>query len=243
MKIAVLEDDDAQAELLLQWLEDAGHQVKRASECRQFLQDFSAYLPDLAVLDWQLPDGSGVDVLTHLRAKLASKIPVLFTTQRGAEADIVAALQAGADDYLVKPLRHREFSARLHALGRRAGIQDHAEIIIVGPFTIDRRREVILLDGEPVKLTQKDYSVALCLFQNMGKALSREYLLKTVWGVEAGLDTRTVDVHVSRVRWALKIGPENGFIIKTIYQHGYRLEWLAGGDESRPDSSRDLPAD
>jgi len=226
VKILILEDDDAQAELMCQWLKDAGYTVKRASECQQFLAVYEQYLPDLLVLDWELPDGTGIDVLETLRGKYSNNVPVLFTTQHDAEGDIVTALQAGADDYLIKPIRHKEFQARLRALSRRAGIRDESSTFVAGPFNIDTRKKVISLNGEAVKLTQKDYAVAECLFHNLGKALSREYLLKTVWGVEADLDTRTVDMHVSRVRRALKIGPENGLIIKTIYQYGYRLEKL-----------------
>ena len=148
----------------------------------------------------------------------------MFTTQRDAEEDIIAALKAGADDYLIKPLRHGELMARLSAVSRRSGIDDATQDIQYGPYTIDTKTERVLVDNEPVKLTRKDYLVAVCLFENLGKVLSREYLLKTVWGVEAGLDTRTVDVHVSRVRRSLNIGPHRGYMIKTIYQHGYRLE-------------------
>ncbi len=227
MKITLLEDDEAQAELLLQWLADAGHEVDHAANCEQFTKGFDKFLPDMAILDWELPDGCGVDMLKVIRGRFDSPIPVLFTTQRDAEEDIVMALKDGADDYLVKPLRHREFSARLQALSRRAGIKDGSEVIVEGPFRIDTELQRVTLNDEEIKLTQKDYAVTLCLFQNLGKALSREYLLKSVWGVDAGLDTRTVDMHVSRVRRSLKISPENGFIIKTIYQYGYRLEKIA----------------
>ncbi|WP_086932963.1 response regulator transcription factor [Agarilytica rhodophyticola] len=227
MKISVLEDDDAQAELMSQWLTDAGHEINHSANCKQFIESFALFNPDLAILDWELPDGTGVEVLETIRQRFDSHIPILFTTQRDSEEDIVNALKNGADDYLIKPLRLREFSARLAALGRRAGIKNDSDLITEGPFVIDTKAEIVMRDGEPVKLTQKDYAVTVCLFKNLGKALSREYLLKDVWGVNAGLDTRTVDMHVSRVRRALKIGPENGFIIKTIYQHGYRLEKIS----------------
>ncbi len=224
MKISILEDDDAQADLMQQWLSEAGHAVSRATTCAQMRVLLPESLPDLVILDWELPDGTGIEILGDIRRGHQRDVPVLFTTQRDAEEDIVLALKQGADDYLVKPLRFNEFTARLQALSRRAGIKAPSDVVREGPFEIDTRKETVSVNGQMIKMTQKDYAVCLCLFENIGKALSREFLLKSVWGVEVGLDTRTVDVHVSRVRRALKIGPENGYVIKTIYQHGYRLE-------------------
>lgn len=224
MKISVLEDDNAQAESLIQWLGDEGHEVQHSATCSDFQAKVSLFLPDFVILDWELPDGSGFEMLKLLRSSLLCDAPVLFTTQRDAEEDIVAALTAGADDYLIKPVRKKEFNARLSALSRRAGIKQQSDVLIEGPFRLDKCEKAIYFDDQVVKLTQKDYAVALCLFENIGKAMSREYLLNVVWGVNAGLDTRTVDVHVSRVRRSLKISPDNGYIIKNIYQYGYRLE-------------------
>ena len=225
MKIGLLEDDPAQANLLISWLEAEGHHVIHASTSADFLVQNQQHALDMAILDWQLPDMSGLEVLTLLRQKHDSKIPILFSTQRNAEEDIVRALKKGADDYLTKPVRKGELIARISALGRRAGIQDSSNVIELGPLLLDVQKETISLNGAAVKLTRKDYLVALSLFQHQGKVLSREFLLKAVWGIE-GLDTRTVDVHVSRVRRSLQIGPEMGYAIKTIYQHGYRLEKL-----------------
>jgi len=123
-----------------------------------------------------------------------------------------------------KPLRHQEYCARINALSRRAGVDQNLDSIKEGPFVIDTLSQMVRNEGNEVKLTQKDYALCLELFTNIGKALSREYLLQSVWGVNSGLDTRTVDMHVSRVRRALTLGPETGYIVKTIYQFGYRLE-------------------
>jgi len=224
LKIAVLEDDPAQAELITTWLREEEHQVVHADRCKSFLDMFLRESPDLIILDWQLPDGSGIDVLETIRGRLESKVPAIFCTQRNAEEDIVKALKLGADDYLTKPLRRAELMARIQALGRRAGFKKPDSVLNLGPICVDTEKKTITIDGKPAKLTHKDYAVAHCLISNQGKVLSREYLLKQVWGVDSGLDTRTVDVHVSRVRRALGIGPDIGFIIKTVYQHGYRLE-------------------
>ncbi len=224
MNIGFLEDDPEQARLICAWLVSAGHQVEHRDRGSDFIEACRQNAFDIAILDWELPDQTGIDVLQTLRKKDKHGLPILFTTQRDTEEDVVTALNAGADDYLIKPLRQGELMARLEAMRRRAGIESPTDIITLGPIKIDKRSQTVYLDDKPVKVTQKDFDLAVHLLSNMGKVLSREFLLKSVWGVEAGLNTRTVDVHVSRLRRSLKINPDMGYRIKTIYQHGYRLE-------------------
>ncbi len=224
MNIGILEDDPVQAELVCDWLRAAGHDVVHETLGQSFIAVCNRETFDMVILDWELPDQTGIDVLTLLRNNHKNNLPVLFTTQRDTEQDIVTALNTGADDYLVKPLRKMELMARLEAMRRRAGIVSPDDIITVGPITIDTHDKTILVDNKPVKVTQKDYDLAVFLLSNIGKILSREYLLKKVWGVDSSLNTRTVDVHMSRLRRTLNINPDMGYCIKTIYQHGYRLE-------------------
>ena len=224
MRIGYLEDQQSQAALVISWLEARGFGVWHADNGRDFLRLLVDNPVDVLILDWQLPDMEGVDVLQNVRQQLKLKAPVVFTTQRDAEADIVRALQAGADDYLVKPLRQAELLARLEALGRRAGVSNPDAVIEVGSVVIDTNTEQVLVNDNVVKLTPKDYKLACCLLSNVGKLLSRDYLLKEVWGIDVPLNTRTVDVHVSRVRRALNLVPEMGYCVKTVYQLGYRLE-------------------
>lgn len=224
MRIGYLEDEQSQAELVKSWLLGEGFEVNHADTGREFIRLLTDNPVDMLILDWQLPDMEGVDVLASVRNQLNSNVPVIFATQRDAEADIVKALQAGADDYLVKPLRKGELLARLDSLARRAGVTNNDSRIELGPITLDNAAQIVTVNGEVVKLTPKDYQLACCMLRNVGKLLSRDYLLREVWGIDASLNTRTVDVHVSRIRRSLNIGPEIGYCIKTVYQHGYRLE-------------------
>jgi two-component system, OmpR family, response regulator RegX3 len=229
VRIAYLEDDAAQAELIRHWLTDAGHSCSHCSNGRDLMSLLRRDSFDLLLLDWEVPDMSGVSVLEEVRSA-GNRIPVLFATQRDDEASIVGALGKGADDYMVKPVKQAELLARISALGRRAGIEDAAqeEAFTLGPWQIDRARRTITVDGAPAKLTDKDFELASYLFQNVGKLLSRGHLLEKVWGIMTPIESRTVDVHVSRIRRSLHIRPEQGYRIKTVYQHGYRLEPVNG---------------
>lgn len=221
MKIWLLEDDAAQARLLLSWLQDAGHDASHFDNTAELLEALRRDQPELFVLDWELPQSSGIETLQRIRDKLTWHVPVLFVTQRDSEADIVLALSSGADDYMVKQISQGEFLARVDALGRRLG--NTSLELEVGPYRFQPDTHAIYRDGEAVSLTVKDFELAHYLFRNVGRLLSREELLKEIWGV-SGVNTRTVDMHMSRVRKSLDIRPESGFRIKTVYRHGYRLE-------------------
>lgn len=224
VNIAILEDDTDQAKMLSRWLTERGYDVSHSDNGEEFLRRFESESFDMAILDWQLPGLSGIDVLRHIRQTLESNIPVLFATQKSEEKDIIRALDCGADDYVVKPLRHGELIARITALQRRSTPVEEQTVLDLGPIQIDTHTQTVKVSDEIVKLTQKDYLLAECLLKNFGKVLSREFLLREVWGIDSELHTRTVDVHISRLRRSLKIGPESGIYITTIYQHGYRLE-------------------
>ena len=225
MRIAYLEDDMAQAELETHWLQEAGHNCIHLANGRDFMSLLRRDTFDILVLDWEVPDMNGYAVLEEVRAS-GNRTPVLFATQRDDESSIVGALSQGADDYMVKPTKQAELLARITALGRRAGVaeMDEEKALTVGPWVVDRARRQILLDEDPVKLTDKDYELASYLFQNVGKLMSRAHLLEKVWGIMTPIESRTVDVHISRIRRSLQIRPERGYRIKTVYQHGYRLE-------------------
>lgn len=223
--VGLLEDEKPQAALLMGWLTDAGYSAFHGETGKTFLHKVEQTPPDMIILDWQLPDCEGIDVLAELRSNLSYTGPVVFATAKDSEEDVVRGLSGGADDYLIKPLRQAELLARLGALWRRIG-QDRASSLSLGPIQLDLDNREARIKDEVVGLTSTEFDLAACLFAHVGKLLSREFLLKEVWGVDAELDTRTVDVHMSRVRKQLGIGPEMGYCIKTIYRHGYRLESL-----------------
>ncbi len=224
MRVAVLEDDADHAALLTQALQGGGHGVAVYPTAARLLQALARETFDVLVLDWMLPDMSGLDVLQRLRA-LEQRAPVLFVTSRDAEADIVQALSHGADDYLVKPPRPGELLARVQALARRASGASPDAVFTMGRYAFDPSRAQVRLQDEVLALTQRQFALALVLFRNPGRLLSRQYLLETVWGLNATVQTRTLDIHVSQLRTALRLS-DNGWRIHSIYAHGYRLETL-----------------
>ncbi len=228
LTVALLEDEAHQAEQVLAWLEAAGHTALWGSNREDFLARVRSGHPDVLVLDWQLPDCEGIDVLQEVRTGLQFKGPILFATARNNEEDIVRGLTQGADDYLVKPLRQAEFLARLMAVVRRGRpLEVTQDELRLGDLVIDQRNKRVELKGEEIPLTPTEYRLAQCLFSNVDVLLSREYLLDTVWNVKADLDTRTVDLHMSRLRKKLNIGPAMGYNLRTVYRHGYRLEKIS----------------
>ena len=229
MRIAVLEDDAEQNRFLTAVLSAAGYSVHTFMNGRALAAKLTHESFDLLILDWQVPDLSGYEVLRKVRAQFGNQTPVLFITHRDAEEDIVLALQAGADDYVVKPPRPQEIIARVAALIRRAQPALPEEPIDLPPYRIEPHTRTVAVEGKPVDLTQKEFDLALFLFRNREKLISRDHLLEVVWGKGLGITTRTVDTHVSKLRGKLDIAPRNGFRLTSVYGYGYRLESVSEG--------------
>jgi len=237
-RIAVLEDDPSQGKLVQSWLEAQGFACRLFHQGGEILRAVQRETFDLVVLDWRVPDLSGEEVLREMRRSLREPIPVLFATGQNREEDIVHGLRAGADDYLTKPLRRAEFMARVEALLRRSHAFGRAEAgpLEAGAYRIDPEGRTLERDGREVVLTQKEFDLAVLFFRNVGRLLSRNYLLDTVWGVSAEVGTRTVDTHASQLRVKLGLYPESGWRLSAVYHHGYRLERLAAPRAASPTS-------
>lgn len=225
MKLGILEDDLAQQEMYKLWFGTAQHQCVCFETAKSFQEAFPRERIDLVIIDWSLPDSSGELVLRWLRENYGWNLPVIFVTARDEELDIVNALRAGADDYVVKPPKFLELLARVESLGRRA---KPPAVVQIGGYEINHELRQISMQGKSIELTQKEFELACYMFENHGKLLSRVHLLDKLWGLNSNVDTRTVDTHVSRIRRKLAITPENGWQIIPVYGYGYRIERVEG---------------
>ena len=226
--IGILEDDVDQSALLKLWLEDAGFDTRVFAGGPEFIRAIQQQGFDLLLLDWNLPEMSGLEVLEWVRHNVREHLPVLFLTTREEEKHVVAALEAGADDYISKPARPKELVARIRSLARRSGLAaPERDSLDIDGYHLDRKTAAITMKGENVPLTRREFELAWMLFDNRDKVLSREYLLRNIWNVSSAVKTRTVDTHISRVRSKLNLRPENGWQLSSVYHYGYRLEQVA----------------
>ena len=229
MKIVVLDNDRSQTDLICQVLTSAGHDCHGFQTGRDLLSQLRKEEYDMLIFDWQVSDMGGADLMRKAREKLNDSAPVLFMTTASGEDDIVAGLDAGAEDYMIKPLRRSEMVARVQALLRRAfPTQNGAEQLQFGQYVFETRPGRLLMDGNVLDVTHKEFYLALLFFRNIGRPLSRAYIHEAVWIRETDVPSRTMDTHVSRVRNKLQLKPENGFRLVPVYSYGYRLEKLGG---------------
>lgn len=234
MKIASLEDDLDQARRIQQVLTAAGYACTSYHQSRDLLAALRTEAYDLVLLDWHLPDIGGDDVVRWLRAHIGARIPVIFLTNRSAEDDLVEGLRAGADDYIVKPMRPLELLARVAALLRRSQIAEPVDQTIdVARYRVDPAARTISLDEVAVSLAPKEFELALLFFRNVGRLMSRDVLAECVWNREIPATSRTLDTHLSNIRQKLQLRPQHGVRLTSSYALGYRLELVSPSDDGQ----------
>lgn len=223
MKIFVLEDDPDQAALIELWLQEAQHDCHVFDSGRTFIREIPHDVPDLVILDWNVPGLSGLEVMQWLKSSEFQKIPILFATTRATEQDVVQALEEGADDYLIKPLRGEELKARITAISRRN--RKHPQKMDTSPYEFEDSSLKISFGSRQneVKLTIKEYQLAKYFFRYPNRIVSRDKLLESIWTKSASVSTRTVDTHVSRLRKKLQLDGSLGWKLISVYHQGYKL--------------------
>jgi DNA-binding response OmpR family regulator len=225
-RVLVVEDSQDIADLIRHYLERAGHTVEHLTSGRDVVTHARAALPDLVILDLMLPGMDGFLVCQALRHEaVTSAVPIVMLTARGEEGDRVRGLELGADDYVVKPFSPKELVARVTAhLRRRERTKTPDRVLKHGPLTMDLDRHVVRFADDDVRLTAKEFLLLQYLIEHKGRVLSRDLLLGDVWGYQYTGGTRTVDVHVRRLREKI---PWLSAAITTIKQFGYKLDDIA----------------
>jgi two-component system response regulator RegX3 len=227
--VLLVEDERAITEPLAEALEREGFRAAVAGTAADAMETAASRPPDLVLLDIGLPDGSGLDVCRELRR--GSDVPIIMLTARGAEADRVAGLELGADDYIVKPFSGREVIARVRAVLRRATSapsEDDGKPIKIGDLSLDTARHEARLGGEPLELSRKEFELLRVLMESAGSVLTREALIDEVWDMNWFGSTKTLDVHVSGLRKKLDDDPKEPRYIHTVRGVGFRF---SGADE------------
>ncbi len=225
--VLLVEDEDSYVDALLVGLKREGFRVQVARDGAEAIDVFDAVAPDLVLLDIMLPKMSGIDVCRELRRR--SKVPIIMVTAKSSEIDTVVGLEVGADDYVTKPYRLREVVARMRAVLRRSpgdtkvGVEPD-EVMEVGDVRLDPERHEVVIRGEQVTLPLKEFELLAMLLDNAGRVLTRETLIDRVWGLDYVGDTKTLDVHIKRLRSKVEEDPSNPTRIVTIRGVGYKFE-------------------
>ncbi|MEY2459385.1 MAG: two-component system, OmpR family, response regulator RegX3 [Acidimicrobiaceae bacterium] len=225
--ILVVEDEDSFIEALTVGLSREGFRVRVARDGSEALEMFDIVQPDLVLLDVMLPKVSGVDICRELRRR--SQVPIIMVTAKSAEIDTVVGLEVGADDYVTKPYRLRELVARIRAVLRRTPstesvVQISGDAMLVGDVMLDPERHEVSIRGTSVRLPLKEFELLALLLENAGRVLTRDTLIDRVWGSDYVGDTKTLDVHIKRLRSKVEPEPSNPTHIVTIRGYGYKYE-------------------
>jgi two-component system response regulator RegX3 len=228
--ILVVEDEESFVDALSVGLQQEGFRVQVARDGAQALELFDLVQPDLVLLDVMLPLVSGIDVCRQIRTR--SKVPIIMVTAKASELDTVVGLEVGADDYVSKPYRLRELVARMRAALRRSSadvaalgvVQDEIDVLEVGDVRLDVDRHEVTIRGDQVALPLKEFELLDVLLTNAGRVLTRDTLISRVWGADYVGDTKTLDVHIKRLRAKVELDPGKPTRIVTIRGLGYKFE-------------------
>ena len=224
--VLIVEDEESLADPLAFLLRKEGFEATVATDGPSPLAEFDRAGADIVLLDLMLPGMTGTDVCKQLRAR--SSVPVIMVTARDSEIDKVVGLELGADDYVTKPYSARELIARIRAVLRRGAESDESLIgdgvLEAGPVRMDVERHVVTVNGEPITLPLKEFDLLEYLMRNSGRVLTRGQLIDRVWGADYVGDTKTLDVHVKRLRSKIEADPANPVHLVTVRGLGYKLE-------------------
>lgn len=223
--VLVVEDEQSLREPLVYILQREGFEVLEAADGPSALIEWQNGSPDLILLDLMLPGMSGVDVCREIRTR--SNVPIIMVTAKDSEVDKVVGLEIGADDYVVKPYSTRELLARIKAVLRRGAVPDSNEtrsVLEAGPVRLDTERHAVTVNGQPVTLPLKEFELLEYLMDNTNRVLTRGQIIDRVWGSNYYGDTKTLDVHVKRIRSKIEPDPANPKFIMTVRGLGYKFE-------------------
>jgi two-component system, OmpR family, response regulator RegX3 len=223
-RILVVEDEASLADTIRYNLEREGYRVSVAADGRRALARFEAEPPALVILDLMLPELSGLDVCRQIRQR--SQVPIVMVTAKDSEADKVTGLELGADDYVTKPFSIRELVSRVRAHLRRAEMHQGGtddEVLAAGPVEMDVARHEVRVGGELVDFTPKEFDLLETLLRRRGRLLTREFLISEIWGADYFGDTKTLDVHVKRLRQKVEEDPHRPAHLMTVRGLGYRF--------------------
>jgi DNA-binding response OmpR family regulator len=239
LHVALVEDEATQRLLVARMLEASGFRVSAFADTVALRRDSALQNADLILLDWELPNESGLDLLRSIR-EAGTQTPVIFLTAVEDEGRVVHALEFGADDYQLKPPKMAELSARIRAVVRRstqgAGSGPGAGPVHCAPYTLDRSLNQLRLHDRVVPLTAREFELALHFFQHVGQSVGRDMLMIRVWRTNPNVTTRSIDTFVSRLRKKLGLDGTHGWKLEAVYQRGYRLVAVDMASEASVDT-------
>ena len=223
MDLVYLEDNEVQADVVIEELRKAKINVMHYAKVNDLIADLPSLHFSMMLLDWVLPDGNADKIIKMVRNSIGWSVPIIITSIRDEEETVVKALNQGADDYIIKPIRLAELLARIESHSRRANLETPPDSITLGQYELFPQQQTIVLNGQPIPLSVLEFNLINFLFQNVGKLVTRPTLLRYVWKISTDVETRTVDATVARLRKKCLFDEGTGLVLQTVHGFGYRL--------------------